>query len=246
MAVSKGLRHRTLSAATAEELRRRIMSGELPSGSALRQDALAQEFGISRIPLREAFLQLEAEGLLRILPHRGAVVSEVSAEDVSEIFELRILLEPQLLALSAPHLDPADFDALRRILDLYGQAIAAKDVRLWGELNTEFHLKLYERARRPRSLAFVANLLQECDRLTRIQLIGTRATDRAQSEHERLLALCEAGEVAEAVELLGEHIRDVRRALQDIAAKARKAEADPATGAATRAASTKSRDRARG
>src|SRR5262245_49947763 len=84
--ITKGLAHRTLAAATAEELRRRILTGSFPAGYQLRQDALASEFGISRIPLREALLQLEAEGLIKIIPHRGAVVSELSIAEIEELF----------------------------------------------------------------------------------------------------------------------------------------------------------------
>ena len=89
----KSLQHRTISSAVAEELRRRIVDGEFQSGFQLRQDALAAEFGVSRIPVREALMQLEAEGLVKIHPHRGAIVSELSTEEIEELFELRALLE---------------------------------------------------------------------------------------------------------------------------------------------------------
>src|SRR5918997_1165848 len=105
----KSLQHRTISAAVAEELRRRIVDGEFSAGFQLRQDALASEFGVSRIPVREALMQLEAEGLVKIHPHRGAIVSELSTEEVHELFELRALLEPRLLKASAKHLTEADY-----------------------------------------------------------------------------------------------------------------------------------------
>jgi DNA-binding GntR family transcriptional regulator len=214
MVVMKSLQHRTLSAATAEELRRRILAGLLPAGTALRQDALAEEFGISRIPLREAFLQLEAQGLVRILPHRGAVVSELSAEDYEEIFELRLILEPRLLRRSAPRLDAADYRRLRATLADYERALRERDVGRWGELNTAFHLQLYGQADQPRSLAVVTGLLQESDRLTRIQLAGSQELDRAQAEHTQLIDLCEAGRTTEALTALRRHIDHVRRALR--------------------------------
>jgi DNA-binding GntR family transcriptional regulator len=111
------LGHRTRVEAAAEELRRRILDGEFPEGFQLRQDALAAEFGISRIPIREALFQLEAEGLVIIHPHRGAIVSALSAAEVEEIYELRALLEPRLLASSAPKLTPEDYRAIDAILD---------------------------------------------------------------------------------------------------------------------------------
>jgi DNA-binding GntR family transcriptional regulator len=76
--VRKSLTHRTISSAVGDELRRRILDGSFQSGFQLRQDALAEEFGVSRIPIREALVQLESEGLVKILPHKGAIVSELS------------------------------------------------------------------------------------------------------------------------------------------------------------------------
>ena len=96
------LGHRTRVEAAAEELRRRILDGEFPEGFQLRQDALAAEFGISRIPIREALFQLEAEGLVIIHPHRGAIVSALSAAEVGEIYALRTksgLTQKQLAAM---------------------------------------------------------------------------------------------------------------------------------------------------
>jgi DNA-binding GntR family transcriptional regulator len=212
-ASGKGLAHRTMAAAAAAELRRRILEGTYPAGLPLRQDALAAEFGTSRIPVREALVQLEAEGLVRILPHRGAVVSELSTGEIREVFELRALLEPRLLRQSAPRLTPEDFSALRTIVSDFDSALRTDHVGRWGELNTAFHMRLYEKAGRPRTLAFVSTLLREADRHTRLQLSFTGGRERAASEHEHLLALCEARDVREACRLLKAHIEHVGSAL---------------------------------
>ncbi len=96
------LKHRTLSGALLEEIRQAILSGRYPAGSQLRQDALAETYGVSRIPIREALFQLEAEGLVRIVPQKGAIVSELSQAEIDDVFELRALLEPRLYRRSAP------------------------------------------------------------------------------------------------------------------------------------------------
>ena len=193
--VRKGLAHKTIASAALDELRRRILDGHYEAGMPLRQDALAEEFGVSRIPVREALFQLEAEGLVRILPHRGAVVSELSAEEVQDIFELRASLEPRLLRLSAPLLQPDDLADLHAQLQEYGVELAAGHVGRWGELNTAFHLRLYARSGRPRSLALASNLLRDSDRHTRLQLTYTDGRARAQEEHAELLRLCEQGRI---------------------------------------------------
>lgn len=198
----------------ADELRRRIVDGGFESGAQLRQDALAAEFGVSRIPVREALMQLEAEGLVKIHPHKGAVVSELSLEEVDELFQLRALLEPRLLKASARHLTDADYETLNGILQEYSSELRAKHVSRWGELNTEFHTVLYRYAKQPRSLSIVANLLQECDRHTRLQLSLTGGMERAETEHANILQLCSAGKINAACALLKTHIENVGGSLR--------------------------------
>jgi DNA-binding GntR family transcriptional regulator len=197
-----------MALAAADELRRRILDGEFPEGFQLKQDALAADFGMSRIPLREALVQLESEGLVRILPHRGAQVSGLSHTEISELFELRALLEPRLLRLSAPRLTTADYAALEQINAEYRAEIRAMNPGRWGELNTKLHLTLMARAEQPRTLAIVTALLQNTDRYTRLQLSLTgRGRTRAEKEHVAMVRLCRAGDVAAACKLLTAHIR---------------------------------------
>ena len=211
--IGKGFRHKTMSAAAADELRRRILDGEFPAGFQLRQDVLAEQFGVSRIPLREALVQLEAEGLVKIVPHRGAVVSELSLAEIEELFELRALIEPRLLRRSAARLTAADFEQLRQILDQYSAELRAEHVHRWGEMNTQLHMLLYRHAEQPRSMGLVANLLQECDRHTRLQLSLTDGMERAEREHAEIVRLCADGRIEEASGLLQAHIDNVGRSL---------------------------------
>jgi DNA-binding GntR family transcriptional regulator len=202
----KDLRHKTMSIAAAEHLRLRIINGDFPAGSALRQDALAEELGISRIPLREALMQLEAQGLVRIVPHKGAIVAELSSDEVEELFELRALLEPMLLKRSASRLLRSDYRALRQLVVGFRKARKNGDLSRWGRLNTEFHLVLYQHANRSRALSIVSNLLQDTDRHTRLQLSFVGAMARAEEEHAQIVELCEKDKVDEACMLLHDHI----------------------------------------
>ncbi len=209
----KPLGHRTMAVAAADELRRRILEGEFPGGYQLRQDALANDLGVSRIPIREALVQLESEGLVKSVAHRGAVVSELSVDEIEELFALRALLEPRLLRLSVPHLTPDDFAALDRILAEYGAEMDSHDASRWGELNSALHMRLYERANQPRTAGIVASLLQGTDRYTRMQLSFTDGRPRAQDDHTKLVALCRAGRIDEAAAVLAAHIEDAGAAL---------------------------------
>jgi DNA-binding GntR family transcriptional regulator len=196
----------TRAVAVAQELRRRILEGEYPGGMPLRQAIMAAELGISRIPFREALIQLESEGLVHMEAHKGAVVAEVSADDVEELFEFRALLEPRLLEKSAPHLTSQDFDHLNAILKEYSEELRNSHVGRWGELNTELHSVLYRHAKSPKMAATADQLLKSTDRFTRMQLFYTDGRARAEEEHERIVQQCAAKNFSAAAQTLQTHI----------------------------------------
>jgi DNA-binding GntR family transcriptional regulator len=213
------LKHRTLSAAIVDRLRQAILAGTYPAGTQLRQDAMAETYGVSRIPVREALFQLEAEGFVRIVPHKGAIVSELSLDEINDVFDLRCLLEPRLLSQSAPRFSEADFAALDAIHARFETAIAAGDVGQWGVINAEFHMALYTKARQPRTQSIVAALLQTSDRYTRLQLSNTAAMGIAEQEHAELIRQCRSGRFTEAAAFLVGHIEAVRADLLRVVAR---------------------------
>jgi DNA-binding GntR family transcriptional regulator len=210
------LKHRTLSAAIVDQLRQSILDGTYPAGSQLRQDALGDAYGVSRIPVREALFQLEAEGLVRIVPQKGAIVSELSLDEINDVFDLRGIMEPRLLAQSAPHFTEQDFAGLDDIQKRFEKAIKAGNVSEWGQLNADFHMALYVHARRPRTKAIVIALLQTSDRYTRLQLSNTKAMGTAEKEHAHLIELCRAKQIDEACRFLEQHIEAVRTDLLQV------------------------------
>lgn len=233
------LGHRTLSAAIVEQLRRDILDGTYPAGAQLRQDALASAFQVSRIPVREALFQLEAEGLVLIEPHKGAIVSAFSLQEIDDVFDLRVLLEPRLLAQSVPRLAAQDLAEIAALDAAFDEAVAGQDVAQWGQLNARFHLALYRQADLPRTLAIVTALLQTSDRFTRLQMNRAPAMARAGSEHRRLLRLCQDGKVESACECLVAHIEKVRHDLHLLLRRAARAgTAQPRSVGAAQAAAT--------
>src|SRR5690349_12758377 len=158
-APSTGIPRTSLSSAVAEKLREKILRGEIQEGDQLRQDAIAQEFAVSRIPVREALRQLEAEGLITIVPHRGAVVPLLSTEEIEELFEMRAILEPVVLRASVPHLTEEDFSKAEEILRTYDAALRNEgDISEWGRLNWQFHSTLYAGANRPQFMGVIRNI----------------------------------------------------------------------------------------
>lgn len=205
-----------MSAAIGEQLRQDILSGRYASGAQLRQDALAAQFGVSRIPVREALFALEAEGLVQIAPHKGAVVTMLSGEEIADVFELRALLEPRLLQRSIPLLTPDDFSEMDAVQSRFADAIKRQDRSEWGVLNAQLHLAMYRRAPLPRTIAIVTNLLQTGERYTRLQLKTKMAWRRAETEHAELIALCKARKAKPACALLVRHIEAVRADLETL------------------------------
>ena len=213
-AKKRGIEHRTIASAVAGALRQRILSGELPAGAQLRQDGLAEEFDVSRIPIREALFQLESEGLVRIQPHRGAVVSELSFDDIRELFDLRALLEPRVLRSSAPHLTADDYEKLSLLETEYAARRRAGDMGGCASINTTFHMGLYRHAALSRTRSFVGKLLQDSERLTRLQLFSDFTQDRSTSEHRAILDACRSGAYAEAARILKGHVECAGRTLE--------------------------------
>lgn len=139
------IRRQTLTNMTVEAIRERILRGRYPEGEPLRQDAIGAELGVSRIPVREALRQLEAEGLVIFNPHRGAVVSELSLKQIRELFELRAEIEGDLIRRAVPKMTPEDHARADEILDAYEAALRSGQVSGWGSLNWQFHSTLYAR-----------------------------------------------------------------------------------------------------
>src|ERR1700683_1022500 len=177
----------SLAAAVVERLREKIISGELHEGEQLRQDAIAEEFQISRIPVREALSHLAAEGLITIVANRGAVVSALSPEEISELFETRAVLECYMLRLAIPNFKEEDFLRAEEILRQYEKSLENDaDIKLWGQWNWSFHSALYAPANRPVMMSFLKTLNNNCDRYTRLHLLFTRELHVAGKAHHAL------------------------------------------------------------
>lgn len=203
----------TVAQATVVALRQRILAGTYSEGTPLRQDALAAELGVSRIPVREALRQLEVEGLVTLTPHHGAVVSSLSIADIEELFDLRALIESDLLRHAVPRLTAADYSRADELLDRFQIALTAGDVAVWGDLNWRLHSTLYVAAGRPRALAIVENLHRHAERYMRMQLALTQGQTRANDEHRAIVAACRTSDADRAGRLLTDHIRCAGKAL---------------------------------
>jgi len=200
----------TISIQVAQELRRRILAGHYPQGVKLQQEQIAAELGVSRSPVREALGQLEAEGLVVLTPQKGAQVSPISRAEIAELFELRLLVEPHLLALAIPEMTEADLNKATSIIS------EMADISLdgWGDANWRLHETLYAPAGRPGMLKLLRRTHETIGRYIRMQVMATNGRADAHREHKLILDACRKRDVGKAVGLLREHIEEAGRMLQ--------------------------------
>lgn len=193
-------RYRTATEYVEATLREAILSGAIAPGTPLRQEELATTFKVSRMPIREALRQLEAQALVDFEPHRGAVVVQITLLDAMDNYAIRAALEPQALRLSIPHLTEEDFTIAEEILAEIDQET---DPGRMGELNRRFHMTLYAQAGLPRLIALTEQHLASADRYLRFHLAAIG--DMGQDEHRDMLAACRAGDEASAIDALARH-----------------------------------------
>jgi DNA-binding GntR family transcriptional regulator len=186
-----------------ETLRSAILDGRLPCGTALRQQDLADLFGVSRMPVREALRQLEAQSLLHVITHKGAVVAPLVEGDAAETYALRILLESEALRLSIPLLDADDFAQAAGYID---RLETETDYAEIGTLNRLFHMALYSKATNRRLLNLVESGLIEEERFLRFNLEAMGLGKLAQDDHRHLLHLAEARDIEQCVKALENHL----------------------------------------
>ena len=206
----------SLSAAVVERLREKILNGELREGEQLRQDAIAAEFQISRIPVREALSHLAAEGLITIVANRGAVVSALSPDEVMQLFEARAVMECYMLRCALPNMKEEDYQRAEDILRQYEHSLENdSEVKSWGRWNWSFHSALYAAADRPVMMSFLKTLNINCDRYTRLHLVFTRDLHRAGKAHRELLDACRTRNPDIAAAALWTHITEAGEYLKE-------------------------------
>jgi DNA-binding GntR family transcriptional regulator len=207
------IKRTSLPLALAESLRERILNGEFKEGEALIQETIAAEYDVSRMPVREAFRELEASGLITMKVHKGAVVSSVPLEQIGELFDLRALLECKLLEAAVPQMTQENLDVSKALLVELDEAYHKRDVGRWGGLNWEFHKSLYVPANRAQTMAIVQGINLQTDRYIRLQLLLTDDIEDAEKEHHEIIRLCEKRDVSKVVPYMRKHILDAKEHL---------------------------------
>jgi DNA-binding GntR family transcriptional regulator len=201
---------RSLSDVVSEQIRGRILDGTLKPGERLVEDRLSAELGVSRVPVREALRGLSVEGLVTLLPRRGATVVEVTPQSVAELVEVRALLEGLNARLAAQRHDPEIVAQLEATLARGNEAAKTGTAEELARLNAEFHERLAE-ASRNSVLSDVMRGLRE--RTSIAFAINGRARAREDwEEHASVLAAVIAGDAELAALLANRHVQNAAAA----------------------------------
>lgn len=201
----------TASEVILKHIRNAIATGGLEEGAPIRQDEVAALFNVSKIPVREALKQLEAEGFVTFHRNRGAVVASLSEPEIAQIFEVRAILESSAIRLSVPEMTASDLEEA----DVRRAAFETEtDVSRWAELNWAFHSSLYAAANRPFLLQMIRSVNDRVERYLRLQLTISGGHELACVEHREILAACRANDGNKAAELVHSHIMGACRSLQ--------------------------------
>lgn len=204
----------TIAQTVASQIREQILKREIKGGEPLRQESIAKSFGTSIIPVREALRQLEAEGLVELKTHRGAIATELTLDKALEWIHLRRLIETDLIGQAIEKITPDDLQNAREILGRFDSAMDhMREIDHWTGYNWEFHAALYAPAGKPETLKMLADLHNKCDRYIRLQLLTGDHIQRAEDEHHELIDICERKDKRAAKSLMHRHIVGVEEDL---------------------------------
>lgn len=198
-----------------EGLRKTIVLGLIPAGTRLNEKRLAEELSISRTPMREAIHRLQYEELLDYIPKVGSVVSQVSASDVAEVYQIRLALEHLAHTSAMDNLTPEDYKNLNQLLDQTSQSIKEQNLTKVVEQSEDFNQAIYRAAKMPRLSHLLTSLRDYVHRFRAISMSHEARGPLAVEEHRAILKAMEAKD-EEAIKLvLEEHLGRSRDTIID-------------------------------
>ncbi|WFT76829.1 GntR family transcriptional regulator [Halobacillus naozhouensis] len=198
----------TLHLKVCNVLRKAILQGDFEPGQRLIQSELADSLGVSRMPIRESLRKLESEGLVKLEPHRGAIVKAMNVEDIEEIYHLRACLEKLAVEQSVPHLTAGDISELKRLME---EMEGTEDPEVFVQANISYHHLLIKRCNWNRLLSFIETLWNGFPQQTPTLLPGQM--DLSNQEHQQILDAVNEKDESKAAVLVSEHIKRTGEAL---------------------------------
>ncbi len=205
----------SLSEVVYRRLRTDILNGDLPPGQLLRQEEIARQFAVSRVPLREALARLESEGLLLLRPRRGYAVTSLDPSEIVEIFELRAVIEEHAGEIAARARTNADIEAIGEVLKQMKQLDRSSPTIFsdWSRCNYEFHGRLIDATRRTWLARTARTLRDTVEPFIRVEARMTGQVDDADGEHEAIFDALKAGDARGLSQLSRQHVENTAQRL---------------------------------
>ncbi|NLW06924.1 MAG: GntR family transcriptional regulator [Clostridia bacterium] len=191
-----------------EALREVIIKGQLKAGERLMEVQLAEELGVSRTPVREAIRKLELEGLVVMIPRKGAYVADMSVKDIADIFEIRAALESLAAGLACESITEEEMEELERMLIKFAECVHKGELEKLVEADTQFHEIVYRASRNKRLVQIISNLRENIQRFRAISMGMAGRMRETLEEHKRLVEAINARNVELARRIAREHIEN--------------------------------------
>ena len=207
---------RTMTGQITSRIRAKILTGVYAPGAPLLQDSIAAEFGVSKIPVREALVQLKSEGLVDIFAHRGFQVRPLLAAEVQEVFNLRLAIEPEAVAKGTKLASALDQENAQSALAALNASLAAGELQHSGDLNSAFHLALIVPHCQPVTAEVLHRLHTMAQRYVQLHLKPKGRIKRATQEHAALLEVWLGGKARQACDRARAHIEETRDELAEV------------------------------
>jgi DNA-binding GntR family transcriptional regulator len=203
-----------------ESLREAIITGRLRPGEHLMETQLAEELGVSRTPIREAIRKLELEGLVLMIPRKGAYVSQLSMKDIADVFEIRRALEGLAARLAAERATDEEVDRLERAIIQIAEVAQTDDLNGAVALDTGFHEELMKASHNPRLSQLVSNLREQIQRFRLTSLSHPGRVKLAVEEHRLIVDAIASHDAELAQNLAYEHIENAENSLMEVISEA--------------------------
>ena len=206
----------TLSAQVYERIREAIIQHVLPPGHRLVQNKLAEDLQVSLVPVREALKTLEAEGLVSIIPRRGAFVTEISLKDLADLYFARQLIEGETAYYAVEHLTESDFSSMETLSQQMREATDREDMREFMRLNRGFHMTIYRALNNAHLLQTIEGHWERSELYRFRYLFIAHNVQSIHAEHDAILRACRQHDPDQVKELARQHIANTRAGLEGV------------------------------
>ena len=197
-------------------LRKAILRGELKPGERLMEIQLANKLGVSRTPIREAIRKLELEGLVLMIPRKGAEVAQITEKNMQDVLEVRKALEELSVQLACERITPEQVEEMKMAAEDFRKVLKSGDVTKIAEADVKFHDIIFAATNNQRLITLLNNLREQMYRFRVEYLKQKECYPQLLEEHDKLIALISGGNVEEACEIIGRHIDNQASTVSDV------------------------------